>query len=270
MNKHAYAALACAALLIVAGSVPKAITFGEPDGKRHPYVGTIIFQTQSGYFSCSATLLSPAVLLTAGHCTEEGGQANLHTWAKFTPSISFAGRENYSTLGAYLDDKKNGWIKGDAIAHPNYDDFSQFPAIFDVGVVILNQRVAMDTYGVLPPLDFLAGIRSKQENRFTVVGYGLQGFIRPFFEDIYERYQGQVKLVELNSTFDAGMTAKFTNNPGSGGGSCFGDSGGPVFYASTNMVVAVVSWGITPCIGVDYQFRVDTTLAQGFIRQYVN
>jgi hypothetical protein len=35
------------------------------------------------------------------------------------------------------------------------------------------------------------------------------------------------------------------------------------------MVAAVVSWGITPCIGVDYNFRVDTPVALDFIRQYL-
>jgi secreted trypsin-like serine protease len=97
----------------------------------------------------------------------------------------------------------------------------------------------------------------------------MQGYIKPFFTDTYARYQGKVRLVELNSTFDAGHSAKFTNNPGTGGGSCFGDSGGPVFSGNTNMVVAVVSWGITPCIGVDYQFRLDTPTALNFVRQYL-
>jgi Trypsin len=258
-----------AAIVICSIAGVRATTFGEPDGTRHPYVGTIIFQTQSGFFSCSGTLLNQTVFLTAGHCTEEAGVANVRTWAKFTPAITFEGRQNYPSLDAYLDDRKNGWIKGDAIAHPQFDDFAQFPQTYDVGVVLLRQRVAAPTYGALPPANFLAGIRSA-DNRFTVVGYGMQGFIKPFFEDVYARYQGQVKLLELNSTFNAGMSAKFTNNPGTGGGSCFGDSGGPVFYDNTNMVVAVVSWGITPCIGVDYQFRVDTPLALNFLRQYVH
>jgi hypothetical protein len=254
--------------LVAAGAMAHAVTFGQPDGNRHPYVGTIIFETPSGYYSCSATLLTPKVLLTAGHCTEEGGIPNLKTWAKFDSSISFPGRQNYPSLGAYLDDRRNGWIPGRAIAHPQYDDYAQFPATYDVGVVILRKSVRATTYGALPPEGFLTTIRPAT-NAFTVVGYGMQGFIKPFLEDTYARYQGQVKLVELKSTFDAGMSAKFTNNPGIGGGSCFGDSGGPVFYANTNMVVAVVSWGITPCIGVDYQFRVDTPLALDFLRQYV-
>jgi trypsin len=264
------ARLMFAAALVIGGrAIPHAVTFGEPDGNRHPYVGTIVFQTTGGYFSCSATLMNSTVLLTAGHCTEEAGQANLRTWAKFTPAISFDGRQNYPSLGDFLDDKKNGWIKGTAVAHPNYDDFAQFPLTYDVGVVVLSRGVAADTYGALPPIGFLAGIRTSQDNRFTTVGYGMQGLIKPFLEDTYARYQGQVRLLELNSMSDGGQSGKFSNNPGTGGGTCFGDSGGPVFYGTTNMVTAVVSWGITPCIGVDYQFRVDTSIAQEFLRQYI-
>ncbi|HSL21435.1 MAG TPA: trypsin-like serine protease [Vicinamibacterales bacterium] len=263
--------LCLALFLATGGALLRAVTFGEPDGNAHPYVGTIIFQTPSGYWSCSGTLLSPTVFLTAGHCTEEGGVANLRTWVKFTPKITFPGRQDYPSLGAYLDDKKNGWIRGDAVPHPQYDDYAQFPQTYDVGLVLLRQRVTMNTYGVLPPESFLVGIHSAADNQFTVVGYGMQGYIKPFSEDVYERYRGQVRLIELNSTFDAGMSAKFSNNPGANsGGSCYGDSGGPVFYRGTNMVVSVVSWGITPCIGVDYQFRVDTPLALDFLRQYVD
>ena len=66
-----------------------AVTFGEPDGNRHPYVGTLLFQTGTGWYSCSGTLLAPKVVLTAGHCTAEGGFANLNTFVTFTPDISF-------------------------------------------------------------------------------------------------------------------------------------------------------------------------------------
>ena len=100
----------------------------------------------------------------------------------------------------------------------------------------------------------------------------MQGYIKPFSSDIWERYFGQVRLVELKSTFNGdAASAKLTNNPGStSGGSCYGDSGGPVFYSTTNMVVAVVSWGITPRIGVDYNFRIDMPAAQDFVRQYLH
>src|SRR5687767_255451 len=84
MKKFVFGALLAT---VISGAVLRAVTFGQPDGTRHPHVGAIIFQTPSGYFSCSATLMSPNVLLTAGHCTEEGGVRNLQTWAKFTPAI---------------------------------------------------------------------------------------------------------------------------------------------------------------------------------------
>jgi hypothetical protein len=252
------------------GCVLYGTTFGQPDGTRHPFVGTIIFQSAGGYFACSATLMNPTVLLTAGHCTEEEGVPNLKTWANFSESISFPGRSNYSSLGDYLDDPANGWIPGQAIPHPQYDDYAEFPAIYDVGVVILSTPVNMGTYGALPPLNFLSTIRGRATDTFTIVGYGMQGLIKPFFEDIYARYFGSVRLVELKSTFDAGMTAKYTNNPGIGGGSCFGDSGGPIFYSNTNMVVSLVSYGFTPCIGVDYNFRVDTPIAQDFLTGYIH
>lgn len=259
------------ALLLLLASTPtalNAVTFGEPDGNRHPYTGTILFETPSGFYSCSATLISPTVLVTAAHCTTENGVRNLNTWAKFSSEITFPGYEKYSSLGDYLNAKKNGWIKGEAHPHPDYRE-ENFPATYDVGVVILKERVSSSVYGALPPEGFLTTIRGAADNDFTVVGYGLQGYLKPFAADAYTRYMGKVRLLELNSTFAAGLSAKFSNNPGISGGSCFGDSGGPVFYGSTNMLVAVVSWGITPCIGVDYQFRLDTSAALRFVRQYL-
>ena len=128
----------------------------------------------------------------------------------------------------------------------------------------------MATYGELPPLGFLTSIKKAADNRFTVVGYGMQGLIKPFNSDIWARYVGSVKLIELNSTANGGQSAKYTNNPGTGGGTCFGDSGGPIFYKDTNVVVSVVSWGRTPCIGVDYNFRIDIPEAQDFVEPYLN
>ena len=259
-------ALSCAAAPALA------VTFGQPDGNGHPFVGNLLFERPDGYFSCSGTLLSPTVMLTAGHCTEEGGVPNVRTWVKFTPDIAINSGcgGNRACLNAYLDNPANGWIKAIATPHPNYDDFSQFPATFDVGIVELLTPHPTATYGELPPLGFLTTIRKSAENNFTVVGYGLQGLIPAFFSDIWARYAGRVKLIELNSKNNGGMSAKYTNNPGTGGGTCFGDSGGPIFYADTNVVVSVVSFGITPCIGVDFNFRTDIKTTQDFVNPFLD
>lgn len=263
---------AVAGLLACAATPALAVTFGQADGNGHPFVGAILFKRPDGYYSCTGTMMSPTVMLTAGHCTEDAGVPNPRSWVKFTPDISIAGHgcSTRKCLNKWLDDPANGWIRATAYPHPQYADFAQFPATFDVGVLELATPVSLSAYGTLPPLGFLETIRKAADNRFTVVGYGQQGEIPAFFSNLWTRYVGEVKLVELDSTYNAGMSAKYTNNPGTDGGTCFGDSGGPVFYKDTQMVVSVVSWGITPCIGVDYQFRTDTALAQDFVAEFLD
>ena len=248
-----------------------AITFGQPDGNAHPHVGTLLFvQNGVGFFSCSGTLLDATTMLTAGHCVEGAGQLNDVTYVRFEED-ALSGIGNYATLQDWLD---NEWIlASQVIPHPQYDDYSDFPNTFDVGLVILSEPVNLSVYGVLPSEGFLDDVLAEngnRNNRFTAVGYGVQGVLQPFAADDYARYRGNTRLIELNSTWNGpGQSAKFSNNPGQGnggpGGTCFGDSGGPIFYQDTNIVTAVVSFGNTPCIGVDFQFRMDTAIALDFV-----
>jgi hypothetical protein len=262
--------LAIAGLLgIAAAGESDAITFGQPDGNAHPHVGTLLFvQNGVGFFSCTGTLISPTVMLTAGHCVEGGGVENEVTYVRFAEK-ALQGRENYPTTQAWLDAE---WIRAkDVIPHPQFDDFAAFPNTFDVGLVILAKPVRMRVYGVLPNEGLLADVLAgpKKDNWWTAVGYGAQGIINPFESDEFARYRTTTRLIELvsNSNGDD-ASAKFTNNPGGDkGGTCFGDSGGPVFYQDTPIIGAIVSWGITPCIGVDYQFRIDTPTSLDFIAE---
>jgi hypothetical protein len=115
-------------------SRPSFITFGTPD-PGHPHVGTLLFvQNGVGFFSCTGTLLSPTVMLTAGHCTESEGKTNDVTYVRFTQD-ALAGRKNYSSTQAWLNAE---WIRAKkVIPHPLFDDFSQFPNTYDAGLVIL-------------------------------------------------------------------------------------------------------------------------------------
>lgn len=48
-----------------------AITYGEPDGYAHPFVGSIVVRMPDGGLIqwCSGTLIAEDVFLTASHCT---------------------------------------------------------------------------------------------------------------------------------------------------------------------------------------------------------
>ena len=64
--------------------------------------------------------------------------------------------------------------------------------------------------------------------------------------DVDTRYKSTSRIVEVNGNQSEGGNLHTLNNPsaiGGRGGSCFGDSGGPVFVNNTNQVVAVVSYG---------------------------
>ena len=262
-------------------SVAGAITWGVPDNNAHPHVGTLLFvQNGVGYYSCTGTLIAPRVMLTAGHCVEEAGNTNDLTFVRFEEDPV---ADYYSPTIDWLNDK---WLAVErVIPHPLYDDSAQFPLTYDIGFVILAEPYyPVDgngnvVFGTLPPLGFLEGLKGRDKNSFLSVGYGMQGTLPPFLQDDYLRYKGDVRMLELTS-FISGKgyaSVKFSNNPGTGGGTCYGDSGGPTFYKDTTMIVAVTSFGWAKngnCVGNDFSYRTDTKDAvqfiQGVLAEYGN
>lgn len=79
----------------------------------------------------------------------------------------------------------------------------------------------------------------------------------------------QSTLTNLRSALTGGYNLQ-TNGNGSGrGGTCSGDSGGPVFYGgyASNTIVAVSSFGLNPyCRGVDFAYRTDQTAVLDWIK----
>src|SRR5512141_1355099 len=64
--------IAAVTVLMLALALPaSAITFGEPDGNAHPFVGSMVLRIpDEGVFQwCSGTLITSNVFLTASHCT---------------------------------------------------------------------------------------------------------------------------------------------------------------------------------------------------------
>lgn len=258
--KRKTVALVVVIVMLLAAVVPAtAITGGEPDNGRHPYVGLAVFYVGGEpQWRCSGTLLSSTIFLTAGHCTE--GAESAQVWfAEYTPLGDLVAKTGYPYTG--------GDAMGTPYTHPNFK--WALPDTYDVGVIVLDTAITDKGYGELPSEGFLNGLEVKRGQKdllFTVVGFGLKE-IRPSYNSDRTRYLATSTLVNLRSALTDGYNIHTSNNPGQGqgrgqtsGGTCFGDSGGPVFYgdASSNLVIGITSFGLNQnCKGADFAFRTD-------------
>lgn len=230
-----------------------AITDGEPDGNGHPYVGLMVAQDGDGnpLWRCSGTLISETLFLTAGHCTEAPA-AHVEIWfdADVQSGIPGNGYPNSGDVG------------GTPHTHPQYNPNAFY--LYDLGVVVLDEPMVMDRYGALPTLnqlDSLAKKRGKQDVTFTAVGYGLQ---KAFPDAASWKTQAQKirmvahpTLVQINGGIVGDSSLILSNNTNTGG-TCFGDSGGPNFVGTSNVIAGVTSFGLNgTCGGTGGVYRVD-------------
>jgi hypothetical protein len=284
--------IAVLAMLFTTAAPASAITYGELDNGEHPYVGFMIFFDPSvpGWFSCSGTLLDATTFLTAGHCTfgigtngqQAGTSGGNDVWVTIDDTTVLAGfppRNPSNPYPARRDwlNANPDYVRGTSHPSPDYDEFSGFPANHDVGIVVLDEPAPVGTFAVLADLgtiDALAAIpQGRNDALIETVGYGIQS-VQPNPQDVETRYKSTSRIVEVKGNIADGGNVHTLNNPsavGGRGGSCFGDSGGPLFVNNTNKVVAVVSFGFSPtCHGADYSWRVDTQPSHDFILPFLD
>jgi len=236
--------------VLVWGGVASAITYGEPDGNRHPNVGALVgtFDGQT-YPYCSGTLISPTVFLTAAHCDIDTEQVYVTFDSEYT-----AGSKLYS---------------GTFYGHPRYPGPMSNP--YDIAVVVFDEPIAGIEPAQLPTLNEFR--RLPKDQKFTSVGYGSQevtnapGGHQFEYSDVREYSVGTLNAVNPS-------WLRISQNPATGNaGTCYGDSGGPNFLGAgsteTNIIAGITITGDALCKSTNVVYRLDTESARAFLSQFV-
>jgi hypothetical protein len=227
--------LACIAALALAAPA-LAITGGSPDGTAHPAVGLLLADRGNGPEpDCSGSLVSPAVFVTAAHCT--GDLSSSRVWVSFD-STYVAGASKLLPGTAHTDPLW-GLVKDDS---------------HDVAVVVLDAPVG----GITPLRLPTAGLLTKanvSSQPFVNVGYG--------YYDRTFTFDGVRRSSVSSFTTVKPTVLQLTNKDG---GVCFGDSGGPRLVG--DVVAAITSSGNKNCTGQSTSYRLDTPASRAFLQQF--
>lgn len=253
-------------LLLVLAAPALAIVYGGPDGNGHPNVALISRPDPNNPGKmrpvCSGTLIHARVVLTAGHCTdflESLGLSPQQVKVSFDP--------NNALEKGLLDVEK-------IITHPEYNDFRPQSNPHDVGLLILSKAFKKASPAVLPRERFLDGLQTQgllrngsNGAKFTVVGFGATlEFPPPQF--ISPDGQRRVAQSEYQALQDA-LLKLSQNQATDNGGTCSGDSGGPVFYPQpdgSEVLVGITSSGDAVCVATGVYYRADIADTLEFIR----
>jgi secreted trypsin-like serine protease len=284
--------LAIGSAAMLAASPPSgAITGGAEDlDNTYSNVGMVVFYQPDGRFRCSGTLIAPRVFLTAAHCTFQDIGKVIVT---FDPLISRTAEESEIDIPRASDDSgpddavsaigftatdlsapayegEQSWGLGTPRTHPDYSDFTDPKNWNDTGVIILDEAPDVPV-AALAPENYLDAVEQPVLNKtaFLTIGYGTE--VRqsdvpprpptPERQPIVRRYTTEIgqkltdQLFQLNGN---------EHDPRAGGGTCFGDSGGPAMHGG--YVVGDTSYGYTNnCRYLGGYQRVDVPIVRSWL-----
>lgn len=313
---------ACALALMVSPAPSSAVTYGEQT-EAHPYVGvvalvgaielgvleeffgpsgielppeTVVYPNILGF---SGVLVDERVLLTAAHGTGADLEALLgpelfDAFASFRAFVTFEAHVPGGPGQLFFTGPDTpGWFEGEPVAHPDFDDFTDSPATFDIGAVLFDGGLDLSALGMqaedLPAiadvgyLDRIAADHKQGQVPLTVVGYGAHdshiggvvfgpdGTPRLDLQLEFDEHRsvGEVRLVSLQSARAGDHNLQHSGNPGRwSGGTCYGDSGGPVLHGDTLVGLTSFGTGSLLCRGNNhFAYRVDIQPSHDFLSE---
>jgi hypothetical protein len=244
-----------------------AIQNGTPDDESHPYVVICVFDVDVGgkptpVWRTTGFLISPTVVVTAGHGTYGTVGARVSNATYIPPIENPPNTDEYPFPGDWAIEAAEIHTYPDYLATPTIPGLPMFDA-YDVGIIILSEPIILNEYAQLPDAGFVDTLRKYAP--VDIVGYGVTSQERGNGVDPYNAWQwdryrnfATANLIPSKGVI-SDMFLTVSSNKGKGtGGTTFGDSGGPILNAGTNIVLGLNSFvPNVNCDGVGYDQRID-------------
>ena len=254
--------LVVAAVPLLSAVPAGAIIGGQNDEGGHSYVGGIDARPIGAPITtASGVLISPTVLLTAGHTTRMFVRAGLAT-----ARVTFDAVAGDSSM----------WYTGTVHTNPAYDPTSTADP-GDLGVIVFEMPVHGVTPASLPTANLLGQLSPQELSRatFEVVGYGVSRYLggskgggrpRPDVTSTGTRTLAQQTFMSLTSAW---LRLRMDGDSEI----CIGDSGSPSLLGTSNVVsgitIAEASLSGGQCHSQPWDIRVDTPSARAFLGHHV-
>ncbi len=187
-----------------------------PEGKWRDVV-LVVSQDST----CTGTLIAPDIVLTAGHCIES---------------------EPYEVIADTVDYRQGG----DRIPVKSSRAYPDWENKYDVGIIMLEHVARGRPRSIAPACAAKQGLRDGQ--LVHLVGFGMTSDTNPNNTQLRE---ADLRISDASCTTDDSCQSSVAPHGeflagGNGEGSCFGDSGGPVFLNTKQgpALVGIVSRGL--------------------------